>query len=419
MNTPKLNITRSKLEGPIFGSPIDLNSLVLPTIEQVLRCGLRWRWQIEYFFMWEVKNQYRILKDLAEFIIKVYAPMWFRIKLNSSSTQDSLHVCKAIELSRYLREDLRGIIDAVIQRNAYFIHPENFLLCMLTDNRRFVRELVLRRIVKARQIHQQMAKVRYFVRPKLNFILADLPDAALKDFIKNAAVPEFDFLKFPCQDMSWMPDPKPGESEVSEDLTDNENRLHTKETDAESDHSDHPTDSEQSDIEDDDSENCLLENYSRPRDISSTDMVEIKALFGLFYMASMKKAQHLNVKDLWISDGSGVKCMRSTVSRERFLLLLSALRFDNFEDRAERKAHDNLAAIRDVLDDFISKCKENYQVGEYSTIDEMLEPFRESCKFRQYIPAKYGIKVFSLADARTVYTSNIEVIRQKIVPMMS
>ncbi|KAF2884344.1 hypothetical protein ILUMI_21834 [Ignelater luminosus] len=193
---------------------------------------------------------------------------------------------------------------------------------------------------------------------------------------------EMEKASYEIQDMSWMPDPKPGESEVSENLTDNENRLHTEETDAESDHSDHPTDSEQSDIEDefenDDSENCLLESPT----------------------SQCKR---------FMDDGSGVKCMRSTVSRERFLLLLSALRFDNFEDRAERKAHDNLAAIGDILDEFISKCKKNYQVGKYSTIDEMLEPFRKRCKFRQYIPAKYGIKVFSLADARTFYTSNIEV----------
>lgn len=42
----------------------------------------------------------------------------------------------------------------------------------------------------------------------------------------------------------------------------------------------------------------------------------------------------------------------------------------------------------------------------------MLEAFRRRCMFRQYIankPAKYGIKIFALVDARTFYTSNMEI----------
>uniref|UniRef100_A0A1B6L6A3 PiggyBac transposable element-derived protein domain-containing protein n=1 Tax=Graphocephala atropunctata TaxID=36148 RepID=A0A1B6L6A3_9HEMI len=42
----------------------------------------------------------------------------------------------------------------------------------------------------------------------------------------------------------------------------------------------------------------------------------------------------------------------------------------------------------------------------------MLEPFRGRCPFRQFIkskPAKYGVKVYSLVDAKTFYCSNMEV----------
>lgn len=51
-------------------------------------------------------------------------------------------------------------------------------------------------------------------------------------------------------------------------------------------------------------------------------------------------------------------------------------------------------------------------MSEYCTIDEKLEPFRGRCQFRQYIkskPAKYGIKIFGLADARTFYVLNLEI----------
>lgn len=57
-------------------------------------------------------------------------------------------------------------------------------------------------------------------------------------------------------------------------------------------------------------------------------------------------------------------------------------------------------------------CQKHYTLGEYVTIDEKLEPFRGRCGFRQYMtkkPAKYGLKIFALVDARTFYTSNMEV----------
>ncbi|XP_071053651.1 piggyBac transposable element-derived protein 4-like [Onthophagus taurus] len=60
-------------------------------------------------------------------------------------------------------------------------------------------------------------------------------------------------------------------------------------------------------------------------------------------------------------------------------------------------------------DDESLKC---YNVSEYVTIDEMLHSFRGRCSFVQYIPskpAKYGIKIFTMCDAKSFYTSNFEV----------
>ncbi|GBP37966.1 hypothetical protein EVAR_84953_1 [Eumeta japonica] len=58
-------------------------------------------------------------------------------------------------LRRYLKpdisfEDLKCIVDTVIQRNGYFAHSENLLLAMITDERKHIRELAARRILKAR-----------------------------------------------------------------------------------------------------------------------------------------------------------------------------------------------------------------------------------------------------------------------------
>lgn len=156
----------------------------------------------------------------------------------------------------------------------------------------------------------------------------------------------------------------------------------------------------------------LRPKYQRERDCRDTNPTEIYALIGLLYMLGLKKAQYLNTKELWADDGTAPDCFRMTMCRERFHLLLRALRFDDVNDRNERKKYDNLAPIRQVFDQFVLKCRENYQVGEYCTIDEMLENFRGRCKFRQYIankPAKYGIKVYALVDSRMFYTANLEI----------
>lgn len=156
----------------------------------------------------------------------------------------------------------------------------------------------------------------------------------------------------------------------------------------------------------------LKEKYNRARDCNYTNFQEICALIGLLYLAGVKKSQHLNVKELWQDDGTTPECFRATMSYRRFYLLLRALRFDNVKDRQNRSQFDNLAAIRELFEEFVSNCQKAYRIGEYCTIDEMLDAFRGRCKFRQYIankPAKYGIKIWALVDARIFYTYNLEI----------
>ena len=95
-----------------------------------------------------------------------------------------------------------------------------------------------------------------------------------------------------------------------------------------------------------------------------------------------------------------------------FLFLLRVIRFDNKADRPQRQVSDRLAAIRRIFESFVDNCKKNYCIGELMTIDETLVPFRGRCGFIQYIPnkpAKYGIKLFALCDAKMFYTANLEI----------
>ena len=62
------------------------------------------------------------------------------------------------------------VIDPVTQRNRYFTHPENVLLTMLNDERKHIRELAMRLILRARS---EQYRLRNFQTPKINFSAGD------------------------------------------------------------------------------------------------------------------------------------------------------------------------------------------------------------------------------------------------------
>lgn len=113
----------------------------------------------------------------------------------------------------------------------------------------------------------------------------------------------------------------------------------------------------------------------------ATNVQEIHALIGLLYLAGRLRASHANVKDLWATDGTGVKLFRLVMSYKRFYILLNALRFDDAATRQDSRAQDKFAPIRSVFEGFVERCQANFSVGEYVTLDEMLECFRGRCPF--------------------------------------
>ena len=97
------------------------------------------------------------------------------------------------------------------------------------------------------------------------------------------------------------------------------------------------------------------------------------------------------------------------MSGTRFAILLSSLRFDNPEDRAQRRENDPVAPISTILSMLIENSQKCYSIGTNATIDEMLIGFRGRCMFRMYIPnklEKYGLKLMCLTDSRNSYLYN-------------
>lgn len=70
-----------------------------------------------------------------------------------------------------MSEDHGRVHDSVIQRNSYYAHYENILITIITDDRKNVRELGFRRIMKARTCIEEKAKyvLRHYKVPKLKF----------------------------------------------------------------------------------------------------------------------------------------------------------------------------------------------------------------------------------------------------------
>lgn len=156
----------------------------------------------------------------------------------------------------------------------------------------------------------------------------------------------------------------------------------------------------------------VAHNFQRERDAKPTDKVEMKAFLALLYLAGVLKSNRLSLEEMWSTDGEGIEFFRLAMSIKRFKFLIRCLRFDDPQTRVERRIKDNLAPIRELFSLFVENCKENYSLGQNVTIDEKLEAFRGNCRFRQYIPskpAKYGIKIYALVDARHYYSYNLEV----------
>lgn len=106
------------------------------------------------------------LCKMVEFIMKVYIPAWFEIKRNPICTQGSLHIYRIITNSRCLDVNVINVVCQTLSRNAFFAHPENVLLCMITDPHKDIRKRAYEIILSCRNSPRE--GLRKFIAPQLN-----------------------------------------------------------------------------------------------------------------------------------------------------------------------------------------------------------------------------------------------------------
>lgn len=88
--------------------------------------------RILFLFMTYQKAPFA-LQRLAEFVIKVYAPMWFSFRVKWRATEAPALFFKLAKLLLQLPEDEKTVALKVFERGAYWLHPENLFPAMLAD----------------------------------------------------------------------------------------------------------------------------------------------------------------------------------------------------------------------------------------------------------------------------------------------
>ena len=112
------------------------------------------------------------LSRIVHFIVNYYAPVWFRIKSKPICTDGPKNMFYAISLLRELPEYDQKVISDVLQRNAYFCHPENLLLSMLADSDMHIRQKAVKTILDIRtKISSSFGQIeiRSFNIPSIRF----------------------------------------------------------------------------------------------------------------------------------------------------------------------------------------------------------------------------------------------------------
>lgn len=105
-------------------------------------------------------------KLLVNYIITLYAPLWFGIKSKSGIGNGPKHLFMMLKLIREnIPKNVQRLLIDVVERNAYFAHSENVLLSMLVDEDSSTRsKAVLKNNFTTNQIEGRLRKLFELVK---------------------------------------------------------------------------------------------------------------------------------------------------------------------------------------------------------------------------------------------------------------
>ena len=90
------------------------------------------------------------LRILAEFVIKGYAAIWFRVRLYPKGTDAPRHYFRWMRVLKTFSEDIQVTVLPILENGLYWFHSENLLLSALSDENIKIRRHAVNQILKIR-----------------------------------------------------------------------------------------------------------------------------------------------------------------------------------------------------------------------------------------------------------------------------
>ena len=158
---------------------------------------------------------------------------------------------------------------------------------------------------------------------------------------------------------------------------------------------------------------CLETNrYANQNGVAGFQAVELEEMMAFIAMnIAMGIVNTSDVKDFWSTDPIlSHPWFPSVMSRDRFLQIVYCLHLNNNQNDP---GNDKLFKVRPLLDHIVRQCKKHYKPNCEVSIDEQMIGTKSRISFRQYMPmkptAKWGIKVWVMADAVSGYCCNLQI----------
>ncbi|XP_067638776.1 piggyBac transposable element-derived protein 4-like isoform X1 [Eurosta solidaginis] len=143
---------------------------------------------------------------------------------------------------------------------------------------------------------------------------------------------------------------------------------------------------------------------AEPKTWKKVTLSEMYAFIGVLIMTGANRSNAECAPDLWSVENCAL--YRASMGINCFQAILRFIRFDDGNTRAQRLVTDKAVPISELWTMMNYNFEQSYKPSEYLTVDEQLFPYRGRTRFTQYIPskpAKYGIKVWWVCDAKNAY----------------
>ena len=74
------------------------------------------------------------LRLIVEYIVGIYVPMWFEIKVKHSCVYGPDHVLKQLQLLRLQKKKVQRLVEKHVKRSAWYSHSEAVLQTLLCSS---------------------------------------------------------------------------------------------------------------------------------------------------------------------------------------------------------------------------------------------------------------------------------------------